>query len=168
VSNGIEKRVLRLERLVSKGTRKPQVCNCRIETRYHDANCLAAILNGTRICPVHGFRELGFFFWTAKQYPLQSEDNQVCPCSPHPWRSFLLSRGPHTWEGHHAAQDAWNNLPDAHQSSIQEESLQTDATLVKYGRARQEWIERTGRELPDPEELKRLQWERVRNRRRQI
>ena len=34
--------------------------------------------------------------------------------------------------------------------------------LAKYGKARQEWVERTGRQLPSPEELKRLQWERVR------
>jgi hypothetical protein len=165
MSSGIEKRLLRLEHLVAKRTRKPQVCNCRIETRYHNANCLAAILNGmSRVCLAHGFRELGFFFWTAKQYALQSEDNQVCPCPPHPWRSFLLSKGSHTWEGQRAAQEAWNNLADAHQSNIQEENLQTDAMLAKYGKARQEWIERTGRPLPSPQELKRLQWERVRNR----
>jgi hypothetical protein len=96
--NGLEKRISRLEKRVAERTEKNKVCNCRVETRFHNADCLDAVLKGmSRVCSVHGFRKLGFFFWTSKQYLLQSEDNQFCPCPPHPWRSFLLSEGPHTW-----------------------------------------------------------------------
>ena len=92
MSNSLEKRVYRLEQLVAKKNEKPLVCNCRSMTRSHGSNCLDAIMKGTsRVCPFHGFRELGGFMWTPEDSPLLSEDNQFCPCPPNPVRSFLLS-----------------------------------------------------------------------------
>src|SRR5438270_10331073 len=90
----LDKRISRLEMLLDP----PEPCNCRVETRFHSSNCLASILEKTiRECPTHGFREMGFFFWTPSQYPLADEDNQICPCNPHPWRSLVLGPNRLTW-----------------------------------------------------------------------
>ena len=67
----LENRLSRLERRLDP----PAPCNCRLITRFHDANCLAAILEKTeRKCPVHGFREMGSLFMWSPQYPLVDED----------------------------------------------------------------------------------------------
>jgi hypothetical protein len=90
--NGLEKRLSRLERILTKKTEKPRICNCRVETRFHGADCLDGILKGmSRVCPRHDFRELGFFFRTPKWRGLISEDNQFCPSPSHPWRSFVMN-----------------------------------------------------------------------------
>ncbi len=65
--SGLEKRLSRLERIVAARTKTSSICNCRVETRFHNADCLDAILKGIpRVCSVHGGRELGFFFWTSQ------------------------------------------------------------------------------------------------------
>src|ERR1035438_7340576 len=94
--HGLERRLSRLEKLMEQRKQKTRICNCRVETRFHGADCLAAILKSTpRVCAVHGFRDLGFFFWQSRQYRLGSGDDQFCPSPPHPWRSWVLGRGPH-------------------------------------------------------------------------
>jgi hypothetical protein len=106
MSKALEKRLSRVEQQLAERTEEPVVCNCRSATSFHSGKCLNAILQRvSRVCPVHGFRELGFFMFSSKQYALNSEDNQFCPCPPHPWRSFVLN-GLHTWEGNQAAREA--------------------------------------------------------------
>jgi hypothetical protein len=161
--NGLEKRLARLEQRIEALTEEPKVCSCRVETRFHGADCLGAVLKGmSRVCPRHGFRELGFFFWTPGWRTLNAEDNQFCPCPPDPWRSFLLSEAPHTWEGHDAAREACGKLSPADHSNIQEDRRRGDALLVQYLEARRQWVEKTGRQLPIREELVKLQRERAR------
>ena len=104
----LEKRLSRIERRLDP----PAPCNCRLITRVHDANCLAAILEKTeRKCPVHGFREMGSLFMWSPQYPLVDEDNQFCPCPPHPWRSLQLRGESVTKEERDAAMQAWHDMP---------------------------------------------------------
>jgi len=163
MSSALENRISRLERLVQERIEGARVCNCRLETRFHGADCLDALFKRmSRVCPRHGFRVLGFFFWTPKWRTLNSEDNQFCPCPPDPWRAFLLSEGPHTWEGHDAAREAYGKLPPADHYNIQEDRRQGEALLVQYSEARQQWVEKTGRQLPSREELVKLRWERAR------
>jgi hypothetical protein len=160
--NGLERRLSRIEQLLAKRTEVPRVCNCRIETRFHSAGCLNAILKGmSRVCPCHGFRELGFFFSTSRWCALNSEDNQFCPCPPHPWRSFLIN-GPRTWEAHYAARDACDKLPEAEYSNIQEDRRRGGVLLAQYWEERRQWVKKTGRQLPSREELVKLQWKRAR------
>lgn len=135
----LEKRLARIEKRVAEKTKTNKICNCRGETRFHNAPCLAAILKGaSRVCPVHGSRELGFFWWTSKQYPLRPEDNPICPCPPHPWRSFLLSEGPHTWEGHDAARKAACELPPDPTFNFQEDKRRMGELFAEYFAARQQ------------------------------
>lgn len=170
------KRLSRLEQLAAKRTKEKKVCNCRVETSFHSADCLEAILKGaSRVCPRHGFREFGFFMFAACWSTLVREDNQFCPCPPHPWRSFLLS-GNHTWEGNRAAQEAerklhedddggFNSKEDCLQSEarFQEDSRRVDAIFAKYREARRQWVKETGRQLPSKEELVKLEWKRAKH-----
>jgi hypothetical protein len=138
---GVERRVFRLEKRVAKKSEKPSPCNCRVVTRFHDATCLDAILEGmSGACPLHGIRELGFFLWSPAQYPLYQEDNELCPCPPHPWRSFLLNPRPHTWEQQKAASDAWSNLPPRIDFDLNQNNRQTEAVLAEYFRAREQSV----------------------------
>ena len=94
MSNGLERRLSRLEHVVAEWT-KPRICNCRGETQYHNADCLDRLLKRMpRVCPIHSFRDLGYFMQVPWCFPLISEDSQFCPCPPDPWRSFVLSKGP--------------------------------------------------------------------------
>jgi hypothetical protein len=161
MSNGHEKRLSRLEERAAERSKQLAVCNCRVETRCHNAACLGAILKGiSRVCPLHGFRVLGFFFWTSKQYLLLPQDNQFCPCPPHPWRSFL-SEGPHTWEGHDAAREAYRQLPPTPMLNYKDDKRQADLILEEYSEGRQQAVER-GARLPDRADLVKLKWERAR------
>lgn len=160
--NGLERRVARLEQRIAERAEKPRVCNCRVQTRFHGADCLDAVLTGTsRVCPLHGFRELGFFWWTPRWCALNSEDNQFCPCPPHPWRSFVMN-GPRTWEAHAAASGAWAELPPVDYPDLQEDRRRGEVLLAQYSEARQRWVEKTGRQLPSQKELIKLEWERAR------
>ena len=159
----LEQRLSRLEQCVAERTEGPQACNCRVVTRFHSGKCLNAILTGiSRVCPLHGFRDLGFLFWTSIQYPLQSEENQFCPCPPDPWRSFVMSEGPHTWEGHNAAKEACNKIaPDDH-FNFQEYKREIEAAVAKYSEERRQSVE-AGRELPNKEKFVKLQEKRAGN-----
>ena len=164
MSKEIEKRLSRIEKRLAKRTREHSICNCRVETRFHNGPCVAAILKGaSRVCPVHGFRDFGLFAYVARSYLVNAEDNRFCPCPPNPWRSFLLSEGPHTWEGQHAAKEACSKLPVDHCSNFQENQRQSTAAFEKYSQDLQRWIESGGR-LPDREEIKKLAWKRARKR----
>lgn len=164
MSKQLERRLVRLEKRLAERTREHSTCNCRGYTRFHDGPCLAAILKGaSRVCPVHGFRDFGFFMFAARWCPVNAEDNQFCPCPPHPWRSFRLSERPHTWEGHSAAREACNKLPVDNCSDFQENHRQLMAALEKYSQDLQRWVEAGGR-LPDREGIKKLAWKRARER----
>jgi hypothetical protein len=142
----IENRLSRLEKRLGERTTKLSICNCRVETRFHGGCCLDAILKGmSRVCPLHGFRELGFFFWTSRQFPLLSEDNQFCPCPPHPWGSFVLSDGPHTWERQYAAREACRKQSPTADSNFRADKRKEDEVFGEYFEARQRWVDSGGR-----------------------
>jgi hypothetical protein len=155
--NKLEKRLSRLEKQADDRTREIGICNCRVETRYHNAACLDAILRGiSRVCPVHGFRELGFFFWHSKQYPLGSESDQFCPCPPHPWRLWVLRKGPDPrGSTQFGRSEALEVRPDP-AFDLQEDNRRGDALVDEYLTAREAWIRKSGRELPSRQELVKL------------
>ena len=93
---------------------------------------------------------------------LKSEDDQLCPCPPHPWRSFLQN-GPHTWEGNYAASEAWAKLPPAGHPNLKEDNRRLEALLEQYSEDRRQWIEKTGRQLPSREEIVKLHWKRAKH-----
>lgn len=153
----LEKRLSRIERQVQPAA----PCNCRMVTHFHNSDCLAAILDKTpRQCPVHGFREMGFFWWKPPSNPIVDEDNEICPCPPHPWRSFVLGPKPHTREGHEAARQAWENMPRETRYNLQQDNDRTNALVAAYHEAREQWILKTGRRLPSKRELFAQVWRR--------
>ena len=157
----LDKRLSRIERRLDPSAS----CNCRMITHFHNADCLAAILKNTdRKCPVHGFREMGGLFYRPPQYPLVLEDNQFCPCSPHPWRSLQLRRDSATKEDCADAMQAWQNMPPAPKSNFQENSDRTKALFKAYDEERGQWIRKTGRRLPSLEELRKVTAKRYRER----
>lgn len=159
MSNGLERRLSRLEHVVAEMT-KPRICNCRGETQYHNADCLDGLLKRMpRVCPHHSFRDLGFLMFVPRWFPLISEDNQFCPCPPDPWRSFILSEGPHTAEAKMVAVQASLKIPD---QSGPDDRLRAEVLKAKYWKAREQWIERTGRQLPSRDELAELPLQRMR------
>ncbi len=98
--------------------------------------------------------------FTAVWCLIKAEDNQFCPCPPHPWRSYLLS-GDRSWEAHDAAKSAEYEPPPP-KFSFQEERRRFDALVDEYHEARQKWLDTSGRELPSLEELRKLEWKRGR------
>jgi len=99
----------------------------------------------------------------------EKEDNEFCPCPPHPWRSFVLSGKP-TWEGHRTAKEASLKLQtdpsyvlkfrgeDADRQ-IREDEVRKDAILAVYCTARQQWVQ-AGHQLPNQKEILKLKLER--------
>jgi hypothetical protein len=95
VSSAIERRLSRVEAQVAKRLERVKICNCKVVTRHHNANCLRAILNASsRECPVHGFRDFGFLWQVPNWVILSGDDDQFCSCPEHPWRSFVPVRAP--------------------------------------------------------------------------
>ena len=157
----IKNRIARLEKFASDQAKKRLPCNCRFEIRAHNAACLQAILNGlSRVCPAHGFRQFFGFMHAAQWITLLPEDNPFCPCPPHPWREYLLSKGPHTWEMRYAAKTAPSSLVPY---NVEENLRRLAEIKLKYFSERQEWIERTGRSLPSQEEILKFQNEQAHN-----
>ena len=109
MSRGREKRLSRIEQCAADRTEKPLICNCRESTRYHNSVCLEHLLKRIpRVCPVHGFRDLGFFLWVVfPQGRILQEDRQFCPCVANPWSAFIRGTGPHTLEGLYAVREAF-------------------------------------------------------------
>jgi len=158
--NGLDRRLSRLEKQMEQRKKATRVCNCRVDTRFHGADCLAAILKSTpRVCAVHGFRDLGFFFWQSRQYRLGSGDDQFCPCPPHPWRSWVLGRGPNPTQSalKNAAEFPTNSL-----FNFEDDKRRFDAVIAEYCTARHAAAQ-SGREFPSPQELVKLQMKRVRS-----
>jgi hypothetical protein len=163
MSDAVERRISRLEKRVAERFEEPSICNCRLVTKFHNAACLKVVLRqACRVCPVHGFRELGSFFGTASQWPLTPEDNEFCPCPSHPWRSFLLSAPPHTWDQHNEAKNAWSNLQPRYDFDLKEDNCQTEAVLAEYKEARERGIATSRRQLPSHEEIVKQEWKRAR------
>jgi hypothetical protein len=161
MSNGLERRLSRLEHVVAERT-KPRICNCRAETQYHNADCLDGLLKRMpRVCPIHSFRDLGFFLWMPLRFPLLSEDNQYCTCPPDLWRSFILSGVPRTREAHYDALEAsrklWGNP-----LNLEEDNKRAHAMEEKYWETRQQFVDKTGRQLPGRRELIELKLRRLR------
>lgn len=159
MANGLEKRLSRLEKQAAERTEEPKVCNCRITTRFHNAACLEALLKGIpRVCPVHGFRELGRFSFTPSWYVLLRDSdrpNDICPCPPHPWRWFVLN-GPRTWEAQAAAREAWTTMEEVPTLSFEEEHRRLAVVVGQYFASRQLWYEKLGRQPPSQQEIVKL------------
>jgi hypothetical protein len=159
--NGLDRRLSRLEKQMERQKQTIRVCNCRVETRFHGADCLAAILKSTpRVCAVHGFRDLGFIFWQSRQYPLGSGDDQFCPCPPHPWRSWVLGKGPHPIQ---TDQETTAKFLSDPMSNFEDDKRRSDAVIAEYSTARRQWAAQSGREFLSPQELVKLQMKRVRS-----
>jgi hypothetical protein len=148
VSNDLKRKIARLEKQAAKQTEKAKLCNCRVMTRYHNAECLDALLKHMPlVCPVHGFRELGRFWWTPAWSVLRTragDDNEFCPCPPHHRRSRVLSEDPRIWAAADAARDAGLNLPAVPRPSLQERNRQAEAVMERYWVAHAQWYERQG------------------------
>jgi hypothetical protein len=155
---GFEKRLSLLEERLAERTKTEKICNCRFDTTFHNADCLAAILKGTsRVCPVHGFRELGFMLFASSWCVLKAEDNQFCPCPPDPWRSWVLKKGPDPRDAPQAAQEAAAlEVKSDPPFNFKEEKRRLESVLDEYWAVRQSWIE-SGWEPPSREELMKLQ-----------
>jgi hypothetical protein len=156
----VRNKISKLEKRSAQQTEKAKVCNCRVDqTRYHNAECLDALLKRMPlVCPVHGLRQLARLWWTPAWSILRIrpvDDNEYCPCPPHPWRSHVL-KGPHTWEASDAAREAWQNLPEDPPFDLQERNRRIDAVAERYFYARKQWFEKAGRESPNRQELLNL------------
>jgi hypothetical protein len=164
MTKAFEKRLLRLEnKIADRERRKTAVCNCRGITRFHNANCLEATLKAMRRnCPVHYFRELGSFWWTPSHTLLVGDDNEFCPCPPHPWRAFQLKarllQGPQVWEARHKAEEAWE-LHENPPYNLEQDNKRADEVMSTYLVARQQWIA-SGGKLPGAQEIAKLEWQR--------
>ncbi len=156
--NRIENRIARLEKQAAKKRQAAKVCNCRIRTRFHNAECLEALLEAMPLfCPLHGLRNFGRFWWTPEQFALtyrdqgpilpNGGDNELCPCPPHPWRSHVLKcipgigprRSSPGWEEHDAARQAWLDLPpeprfdpEHGRRRLEEDNGRAEAVMEKY------------------------------------
>lgn len=150
MASALAKRVFQLEKRMAEITDKLTICNCRFfKTRFHNADCLDAIMKGINlVCPRHGFRCLGRFWFTAEWYPLFSaprghrfrdEVDQLCPCPPHPWRSYIRNR-PGTWEARELAWEAWQNLPPTDGTNLQEENKRIHLICSAYYESARQWL----------------------------
>jgi hypothetical protein len=95
------------------------------------------------------------------RFPLLSEDNQYCTCPPDLWRSFILSGVPRTREAHYDALEAsrklWGNP-----LNLEEDNKRAHAMEEKYWETRQQFVDKTGRQLPGRRELIELKLRRLR------
>ena len=154
--SGLASRLSKIEKRFGINTVGPVICICRVTTRFHNAKCFNTLLEKLeRVCPIHGFRELGFFLFTASWYRLRFEDNQFCPCQPDPWRSFVLN-GPHTWEARAKARADLSTWEPHDELSFNEEKSQFEAVVEKFYDARQRYYESSQRQPPSQREIVRL------------
>jgi hypothetical protein len=161
--SALEKIISRLEKQAAKRSQKTSICNCRAETLYHNASCLDAVLKGIlRVCPVHGFRELGFFCWHSKLYPLGPESDQSCPCPPDPWRLWVRRIGPDPRTSPQYGRPEVREVCPDPVFNLQEDNRRTGALVEEYRAARDLWIKKSGRELPSRQELVKLRLQRAR------
>lgn len=178
----LEKRMSRIEKRMAERTKKPSICNCRVRTSYHNAECLLAVLKGMPwVCPIHGFRNMGRFWFTPRWAILCTrprhggDDNRFCPCPPDPWRSHVLNGRngvPRTSEDGSAAHLAGVKLqmdsfdPQADPQEKQRLFLEERARIAAVGNgyldACHEWFEKYGHEFIKRPELAKVIWERAR------
>lgn len=162
MSNGLEKRLSRLEHIVVETT-KPRICNCREETQYHNADCLDRLLKRMpRVCPIHSFRDLGSLKQVCSSSPLISGDSRFCPCPPHPWRSFILSKGPHTKEERLEAIYASLKIPRPRSVQFSLRHLPGTRPAVQVLGSSPAVDQKKGWQLPSLDELKNLSHDRKR------
>jgi hypothetical protein len=158
----IEIRLSRLEKTLATTTRKPPVCNCKEEIRYHNSVCLDTLLKKMpRVCLVHGFRELGFFIWIPSELTLLPGDNQFCPCIRQP-SDFIQGPGPHTIAGLYSALDAYRKAHLIDPTNFAKDYVQADALCGEYLDAQKLWFEKTGKHSPNRRELAKLRLQNVR------
>ena len=160
--NEFEKRLARLEKRVAQRSEerneKTSACNCRLETHYHNADCLDAILKGIlRVCPVHNLRSLEPFTSTEARLPLRSGDDQFCPCPSHPQRSVLLSKHARPLD---VLKRHYPKPPPDPTFNPQVDKRRVDAIVDKYSADCQAWVHKSGRQLPSRQEIVELQIER--------
>src|SRR5712691_10871047 len=86
----LKNRVFKLERLEAKQRAASLICTCRVETDYHDANCLESVLKAQAnfACEVHGIRDLGPLVWIPDGMPLIRDDRKFCVCPPNSGRTW--------------------------------------------------------------------------------
>jgi hypothetical protein len=154
----VRNKISRLEKRAAQQTQEPKLCICRWDqTRFHNAECLDALLmRMPLVCPVHGLRQLGRLWQTPTWNVLRTRignDNEFCPCPPHPWRSFVQRKGPRTWEERAAAYDAWHKLPEDPSFNFQEAKRRIHAVGNRYSYARWEWFDKGGHKSPNRQEL---------------
>jgi hypothetical protein len=163
MSPKLERRLSRLEAYALRTTEKPLVCNCREATRFHNSACLYELLKKMpRVCPVHGFRELGFFLWVPPEVRLIPDDSQFCPCFANPWRAFFEGPGPHTLEGLHAVVDALRKRPEAYPPDLEEDYRQAATLMDEYDAAFQLWIRKSSQKSVSGRERAKAQRQAVR------
>jgi hypothetical protein len=159
--SGLASRLSKIEQRFGIKTVASFICICRARTCFHNAKCFNTLLEKLeRVCPIHGFRELGMFWFMPSWRGLRREDNQFCPCQPHPWRSFALN-GPHTWEAQAKARAEWLAWQRIDNLSFDEEKLQLEAVLEKFYDARLKWYEASKRHPPSLSEIVKLGRERL-------
>jgi hypothetical protein len=176
----LEKRMSKIEKRLAERAKKPSICNCRVSTSYHNAKCLLAVLKGMAwVCPIHGFRNPGRFWFTPQWAILRvrngGDDNRFCPCPPHPWRTHVLNglNGvPRTSGDGSAAEaaaiklqmDAFDPLKDRQDANrrVQEEGARIETIVNGYWDACHEWYAKYGQELIKRPELAKVIWERAR------
>lgn len=170
--NAFGNRLSRVEGLLARKLESPKICNCRIDTSYHSAECLKTIFEGaSRECPTHGFRDFGFFIYCAKWCTLQDQDDQFCPCAADSWRSFVLN-GPLTQEAAESvkrgeyAQQVSKPYQNSAPSSFEQEKEQVDLVIAQYEESKEEFVKATGRQLPDRDAILTVHGKLARKRRK--
>jgi hypothetical protein len=163
--SGLAKRILRLEKLAAKRTEEPKLCNCKLRTLYHTADCLEATLKRVSpICPLHGFRQFLNFWGVPVDDLLMGgtaclswDANEYCWCPPRPPQvaiTFDPNAPEDTWEVP-SPEEVFNREEESRRVH-EEESRRLDAIIAKYRQDREDWVKKTGRRLPSLEELKKL------------
>jgi hypothetical protein len=178
----VKKGILQRQKLAAKKKQAAKICNCRsTNTTFHNAECLEAVLMHIPwLCPVHGVRQLCRFVEIASQnllryrgggadsgYLAGGDDNQFCPCPPHPWRTHVWKGLYRTdrrtdaerWAESDAAQKAWANLPrkpvispEEWKRQREEKNRRVHAVIERYVEAVQQFND-SGRKSPDPREI---------------
>jgi hypothetical protein len=162
------------------------ICNCRIATSFHNAECLSAIIEAQSVpCLAHEFRTLGVFVRVLPKEPVLASDRQFCCCPPiwEPEIGDVSSTGqpPHSeLRTQFALLRSYLNKPGAkcvlerpEASSLTElrtgvharpdhDSLLLDGkrafgVAFGYNRLREKWQKETGQTLPTWLSILRLQ-----------
>jgi hypothetical protein len=150
------------------------LCNCRIATPFHNADCLQTILKAQCIpCQAHRFRTLGIFVPVPMAEPLLHSDRQFCSCRPidhsgprssfeyAPWpseaktqlvlirtRVLALGRNPGCPYAAIVATVRRKENGDIDQENLPSDTLLSFGLALDYYRQREKWMADTGQQLP--------------------